>query len=273
MTSSILSPYGYDNKRVVVTGGARGIGAALLERLAELGCKMVTVLDAETPSGPCDQFLRTDLSDPAAIDVAVDQIGDQVDALFNNAGVADTRPRQTVFAVNYLAVRRLTERLSAEMPPGSAIVNTASTAGSQWRERKALILDLLTIADWSQAVDWFEQHDDLGIAPYGFTKECVIMYTMWSARQLGARGIRINSVAPGPVDTPLLPDFRATMGDRVIEWSVSQGDGRFVHADDVACALAYLGGDGARSVTGSTMPVDRGFLASLEADQLDLSGL
>jgi NAD(P)-dependent dehydrogenase (short-subunit alcohol dehydrogenase family) len=268
-----MSACGYEGKRIVVTGGARGIGAALLTRLAELGCTMVTVLDTEAPSGPCDWFVRTDLSDPASIDAALDQIGDQIHVLFNNAGVADTSDRQTVFAVNYLAVRRLTDRISAQMQPGSAIVNTASTAGSQWRERKPIILDLLTIADWKEAARWFEANHDPEIAPYGFTKECVIIYTMWSARQFGARGIRINSVAPGPVDTPLLRDFRATMGDNVIDWSVLQGDGQIVHADDVACTLAFLGSDAARSISGAIVPIDRGFLASLEAEQLDLSGL
>jgi NAD(P)-dependent dehydrogenase (short-subunit alcohol dehydrogenase family) len=85
-------PYHYDGKTVVVTGAATGVGAALIELLAELGAASVTVLDIKEPSGPHDRFLQTDLSDPAAVDAAIAAIDGPVDVLFNNAGVADTLP-------------------------------------------------------------------------------------------------------------------------------------------------------------------------------------
>ena len=104
------NPFSYEGKRVVVTGAATGVGAALLDVLADLGAAHVTVLDVKAPTGPHQTFLPTDLSDPAAVDAAVAAIDGPVDALFNNAGVADTLPRETVFKVNFLALRTLSAR-------------------------------------------------------------------------------------------------------------------------------------------------------------------
>jgi NAD(P)-dependent dehydrogenase (short-subunit alcohol dehydrogenase family) len=273
LIEAMSGPFHYDNRRAVVTGGAKGIGAALLVRLAELGATAVTVLDLERPTGPHDQFIRTDLSDPLQVDGAAQEIADPICSLFNNAGVAGTAPRDTVFAVNFLAMRRLIARLTDRLVGGGAIVNTASIAGSGWPNRLDVILGLLEIEDWTEAAAWFASRDDLGDDPYGFTKECAQVYTMWSGRTLASRGVRINAVAPGPVDTGLLPDFRATMTDTLIDWTVSQGDGRMVTADDVACVLAFLGSDASRSLNGTIIPIDRGFLAAGTTGQLDLTAL
>ncbi|HMF03478.1 MAG TPA: SDR family NAD(P)-dependent oxidoreductase, partial [Acidimicrobiia bacterium] len=97
-------PFRYRNRRVVVTGAAHGVGAALLEVLAELDVAHVSVLDVEAPSGPHHAFLATDLSDHDSVRTALEDIQRPVHALFNNAGVADTQPPHTVLSINYLAV-------------------------------------------------------------------------------------------------------------------------------------------------------------------------
>ena len=86
------NPFSYENKRVVVTGAATGVGAGLLEVLDEQGVEHVTVLDIKAPSGPHTTFLETNLSDKTAVDAAIAAIEGPVHALFNNAGVADTSP-------------------------------------------------------------------------------------------------------------------------------------------------------------------------------------
>jgi NAD(P)-dependent dehydrogenase (short-subunit alcohol dehydrogenase family) len=267
----VTGAFRYDGHRVVVTGGAKGIGAALLVRLAEMGAPPVTVIDLEQPDGPHDRFIAADLSDPVQVDGALAQVEGPVSALFNNAGVADTSPRGTVFAVNFLALRRLTAGLADQLANGGAVVNTSSIAGTGWLGRLELIRTLMDLEDWAAAAAWFDAQEELGVEPYGFSKECSQVYTVWSARALAARGVRINAAAPGPVDTGLLPDFRATMTDLVIDWSVDQGDGRIVSADDVACVLAFLGSDASRSLNGTVIPVDRGFMAAGAMGQLDLT--
>ena len=126
------NPFSFQGKRCVVTGAATGVGAALIELLAELGAAHVSVLDVRKPAGPCQRFLETDLSDKKAVDRAISALEGPVHALFNNAGVAATQPPRTVLAVNVLALRRLSEGLFERMPAGAAIVNTASIAGGRW---------------------------------------------------------------------------------------------------------------------------------------------
>src|SRR5437660_1247791 len=105
------NPFSYSNKRVVVTGAASGVGAALLELLDEIGAPEVTVLDRLTPRGPHARFIETDLADKSAVTAAIAAIEGPVDVLFNNAGVAATQPPRVVLGVNYLALRSLSEGL------------------------------------------------------------------------------------------------------------------------------------------------------------------
>ena len=137
----------------------------------------MTVLDIKAPTGPHETFLQTDLSDVRAVDAAIAAIDGPVDVLFNNAGVADTLPPETVFKVNVLALRRLTEALIDRIPEGGAVVNTASTAGDQWPTHLEMITELMGIEGWDEALAWYDGRD-LGVEPYFFSKECVQVYTM-----------------------------------------------------------------------------------------------
>jgi NAD(P)-dependent dehydrogenase (short-subunit alcohol dehydrogenase family) len=268
----VPDPYRYDDKRVVVTGAATGVGAALIELLAELGAAHVTVLDLKQPTGPHHQFLQTDLSNPNAVDAALGQLDAPIDALFNNAGVADTLPPGTVFSVNLLAVRRLSEGLLERINPGGAIVNTASIAGGQWPSRLAEISELLAIDGWAEALEWIDTHE-VGVDMYSFTKECLQVYTMKSSRATIAREVRTNSVCPAPIDTPLLDDFRKTMTDALIDWTIQQANGRLVTPRGVATVLAFLGSEGAGFVNGVNVNVDAGFVSAMTTGQVDFASL
>src|SRR3954465_6496072 len=170
------NPFSYENKRVVVTGGATGVGAGLLEVLQEQGAPHLPALDLKGPSGPHTRFLRCDLSDQGAVVAAVSAIDGPVDVLFNNAGVADTLPPATVISVNYLALRALSEGLLPKMPDGGAIVNTASIAGGQWPTRLDMINEVLDLGgQWEATLAWLDSHD-IGTAPYFFSKELVQVY-------------------------------------------------------------------------------------------------
>ena len=272
------NPFGYEGRRVVVTGGASGVGAALLEVLAELDVDHVTVIDRNPPKGPHGAFVAADLSDESAVQGAAQHIDGPLHALFNNAGVADTQPPHTVLAVNYLALRSLSERLLDRMQEGSAIVNTASTAGNLWRKRSQAIDELLDIdiegdGGWSAATRWFDEHAaGLEQGPYNFSKEVVERYTMRASRNMVRRGVRMNAVCPGPIDTPLLPDFRATTSDKIIEWNIREMAGRAVSPREVALALAFLGSPAASYVNGVNLDIDGGFFAAIATGQVDYSG-
>jgi NAD(P)-dependent dehydrogenase (short-subunit alcohol dehydrogenase family) len=269
----VSTPFSYQDKRVVVTGGATGVGAALVDLLASLDAAHLTVLDVKEPGGPVDTFLPVDLSDPVAVDEAISALAGPVDSLFNNAGVAATLPARVVMSVNYLALRDLSRRLLDRIPPGGAIVNTASIAGGQWPARVGEITELIGVEGWTESLAWLDAHAELLGDPYSFSKECVQVYTMRSSRSTMARGVRTNSVCPAPIDTPLLPEFRATMTDKLIDWTVEQCGGRIATPVDVARVLAFLGSDAAGYVNGVNLPVDAGFTAAMTTGQLDLGAL
>ena len=263
----------YENKVVVVTGAASGVGAVLVEQLHGAGAARIIALDTKRCSGPVDQTIPVDLADSLAVNEALSRLPDSIDVLFNNAGVAATLPTDIVMAVNVLAPKKLIAGLQQRMPPGSAIVNTASTAGGGYPERLAEIQRFLAIDDWNAALDWVRAHPALTNNPYGFSKECTQVLTLQLAKTLGYRGIRINSICPGIIDTPLLNDFRTSMGEPIIDWMVSQSGGRRAAPSEVANVLTFLGSDAARYVSGTNMLVDNGFTAAILTNQADYSAM
>jgi NAD(P)-dependent dehydrogenase (short-subunit alcohol dehydrogenase family) len=270
--ANTANPFSYEGKRVVITGAYSGVGAALLELIAGLGVDHITVVDLKEPAGPANAFVQADLSDESAVDRAVAAIDGPVHVLFNNAGVAGTMPALTVMAVNYLAVRRLTEGLRDRMPEGAAVAITASIAGTQWPSHLAEIQELLAVDGWDDSLAWIDAHPDLFADAYALSKECMQVYTMMSARDAQQRGLRVNSVCPSPIDTPLLPDFRETMSDKTIDWCIDQS-GRVAQPRDIALVLAFLGSDASGFVNGVNLNVDLGFSAAMAMGQLDFGAL
>ncbi|MEM7098530.1 MAG: coniferyl-alcohol dehydrogenase [Pseudomonadota bacterium] len=270
--SSLLS---YAGKKVVITGAYSGIGASLVDLLRQAGAEHISVLDLKEPEVPVEQFIETDMGNPSSIDAAVQALksgGEGFDVLFNNAGVAATLPADVVMRVNILGLKRLTAALLSELKEGGAIVNTASIAGNRWPEHLAQISALLSIDSWDEGVAWVADNHELIADGYFFSKECVQVYTMQMAKEATARGLRINSVCPSPVDTPLLPAFRETMSDQIIDWSIDVGAGRVATAEDQARALLFLGSDLASYVNGINLLVDGGFTAALQMGQASAPG-
>jgi len=266
--------FDYTGKRVVVTGGATGIGAALIDLLRQHDVEHITVLDIKEPTASVDSFIRTDLSDPASVDAAIAALTGRIDVLFSNAGVAANAGVRTCMAVNVAASRRLADGLIDRIPEGGTIVFTASMAGNGWPAKLEHINTLLDIADWDEFLDWCEAHPEVVEDVYGFSKMCMQVYVMRASYASIRRGVRINSICPAPVDTPLMADFRESMGDKVIDWSVTvQGNGRMAVATDIAPPLVFMGSDAASFINGVNLLVDSGFTAAMTTGQADFSGL
>jgi NAD(P)-dependent dehydrogenase (short-subunit alcohol dehydrogenase family) len=261
----------YENKTVVVTGAATGVGAALIEKLRGAGAERIVAVDVKPCNGPVDDVVLADLSDPSAIDDAIRRLPLRIDVLISNAGVAATQSLPVVMGVNVLAPRRLISGLQDRMEPGSAVVITASTAGGGFMERLGQIVELLAIEDWNRALDWVHAHPELTQNSYGFSKECAQVLTLLFAAPLSKRGIRLNSVCPALIDTPLMIDFKESMGEPILDWMTSESGGRKATPGEIADALAFLGSDAASYINGTNLLVDNGFSASILTNQADYS--
>jgi NAD(P)-dependent dehydrogenase (short-subunit alcohol dehydrogenase family) len=266
----------YTGKKVVITGGSSGVGASLVELLAGLGAE-VTVMDRNDPpaslGSSIKQFIKVDLADPASIDAAVEQAPAVVDVLFNNAGIASTVAPRVVIAVNCLAVRRLSQKLLDRIPAGGAIVNTASMAGQGWQNHLAEINEFLDITDWDKALEWVDAHSELITDSYLFSKEIAQVLVIRSSHATMAKGVRTCSVCPGIIDTPLLVDFKATMGEQIVDWTIGQSTGNVITPKQVADVLAFLGSSAAALISGANVYADYGFTSDMATGQVDFSAL
>jgi NAD(P)-dependent dehydrogenase (short-subunit alcohol dehydrogenase family) len=258
-------PRDYDGRRVVVTGCASGIGAALVAPLVAMGAEVIG-LDVREPAADLAAdlaaFTRVDLSDPVSIDAAIAEIGGPVDRLFNVAGVSSgIRDPLRVVTINFLGTRHLTEALVPMMPSGSAIANVSSLAASRYRENAEVTLGLLATESMSEGVEWCREHPDaLADGGYRLSKEATILYGMAEVARLGAKGIRINCTAPGVTDTPILDQLRDAYGQEFLD-AFRTPIGRVAGPAEQASVLLFLNGAAASYVTGQVIWVDGGTVA------------
>ncbi len=251
----------YAGRRVVVTGCASGIGAALVDQLGGLGAHVVG-LDVRPPSTACNEFHHLDLSDPVSIDQAVEAVGGPVDALFNVAGVSSGIGNPLLMVtINFLGTRRFTEALLPSMVPGSAIANVSSLAAAGYRANAPVTTGLLGTATMSDGVAWCEAHPDaLADGGYRLSKEAIILYGMARVVALGARGIRINCTGPGVTDTPILDQLRSAYGPEFLD-SFRTPLGRVAGPEEQASVLLFLNSPAASYLTGQVIWVDGGTVA------------
>ncbi|MEU6644255.1 SDR family oxidoreductase [Saccharomonospora sp. NPDC046836] len=241
----------FDNKVALVTGGSRGIGAAVAVRLAEDGADVALTYQRGTDAaaavvekikamGRRAVALQADSADPEAVVAAVDQVAAQLgrlDILVNNAGAYHVAPVEELgqaefeetIAVNVRAPFVASKAAIKHMQDGGRIINI----GSNVAERVVFP----------------------GLSLYALSKSALIGLTKGLARELGARGITVNQINPGPIDTDLNPasgPFAATAAGFTAL-------GRYGVPAEIAATVAHLAGDGGAYLTGATIAVDGGF--------------
>lgn len=254
-------------RKVVVTGAASGIGQATAMRLVDEGASVIAV--DVNPTGLTREH-RADLSDPDQIDRVVAELPDRIHGLCNVAGMPPSAPPWAVLAVNAKGLQRLTEQLVPKLADGASIVNVASSAGMGWANSVDLLEEFDEIPFHRSALEDFAARHALreGGRSYSFSKEFVMTWTMRKRWEWRERGIRMNAVSPGPVETPILPDFVATLerAPRVMEIM-----DRPARPEDIAPVIAFLLTDEAAWFRGCNLPIDGGLTSHLlmEAHGLD----
>lgn len=253
---SLFDAFAFRGNRVLVVGGATGMGNATARLALDAGAEVV-VMDY----APCDipdvTAIRVNLAEKASIDAAVGECGGRVDALFACAGVADG---PGIERINFIGHRHLIERLRAQgmLRRGSAIGFISSAAGLAWRSNMLQLNEFLDIADFEAASAWAVDH---GCAHYMFTKQAVCAYVAREAMQFLSDGIRINAICPGPTDTPLAQANKEIWLDFGADYREQVGVSAATPAEQ-AYPLLFLCSDAASVVNGITLVTDSGYLSA-----------
>ncbi len=243
--------YDFNGKVALVTGGSRGMGAAMLEAFAAAGAACIVNhypsdadrKDAEALAarlGGSARVMAADVSDYASVEALMKRIKDELgglDVLVNNAGILKDRTLRKMTSDEWHAVMRTNldgvfhgTKLGAEvMRDGGRIVNVASIAG----------------------IVGFH-----GQANYAAAKAGVIALTKVSAKELARRGITVNAVAPGVIRTPMLDALKP----EVLESYIAQIPvGRLGEPKDVAHAVLFLASEESGYITGQVLPITGGW--------------
>src|SRR6202521_4980810 len=240
-------------KVALVTGGSRGIGAAISKRLAADGASVAityakdasaasAVVKAIELGGGKAVAIQADAADAKAVKAAVEKAVatfGRLDILVNNAGTAIPKSFEEttleemdrVLDINVRGVFAATQTALKHMNEGGRIIMIGSAVGER------------AVAP--------------GLVPYAATKGAVKMFTQALSREVGKRGITVNNIQPGPIDTDLNP----ASGDWAVPQKAATALDRYGSPDEVAAMAAFLAGSESSYVTGANLTVDGGMNA------------
>src|SRR6476661_4335900 len=240
-------------KVALVTGGSRGIGAAIAKRLAKDGASVAityakdagaasAVVKAIERGGGKALAIQADAADIEAVKSAVEKTVakfGRLDVLVNNAGTAIPKTFEEttmedmnrVIDINVRGILATTQAALKHMKSGGRIISIGSAVGE-----RVLVP---------------------GLVAYSATKGAVKIFTQALSRELGSRGITVNNVQPGPIDTDLNP----ASGDWAVPQKAATALDRYGRVDEIAAAVAFIAGPESSYMTGSNLTVDGGMNA------------
>jgi 3-oxoacyl-[acyl-carrier protein] reductase len=239
-----------NNRVALVTGGSRGIGAAIAKRLAADGANVAitytkganaaaSVVKEIERTGRKAIAIQADATDAGAVEAAVEKtiatLG-QLDVLVNNAGTAISKKFEEttleeidhMLSLNVRGALVATQAALKYMKNGGRIIMIGSSVG--------------------------ERNMTPGLAAYSATKGAIKMFTQGLSREVGDRGITVNNVQPGPIDTDLNP----AAGDWAAPQKANTALNRYGTVDEVAALVAFVAGPEAAYITGANLTVDGG---------------
>jgi len=242
-----------EGKVALITGGSRGIGAAIAKRLAADGANVAitytksadaaaSVVKEIERAGRKAIAIQADAADADAVKAAVEKTVTtfgRLDILVNNAGTAVPKKFEEttleeldrLMDINVRGVFVATQAALKHMKSGGRIISIGSAVG--------------------------ERALTPGLVPYSATKGAVKMFTQGLSREVASRGITVNNVQPGPIDT----DTNPATGEWAVPQKAFTALGRYGHVDEVAALVAFVAGPESSYITGANLTVDGGMMA------------
>jgi len=238
------------NKVALVTGGSRGIGAAIAKRLAADGASVAITYAKDAGAaeavvkaiGRKAIAIQADAADAEAVRAAVERTVatfGRLDVLVNNAGTAIPKPFEEatleemnrVLDINIRGVFAATQAALKHLKDGGRIIMIGSAVGER------------AVAP--------------GLVPYAATKGAVKMFTQALSREVGSRGITVNNIQPGPIDTDLNP----ASGDWAVPQKAATALNRYGQVEEIAAMVAFVASPESAYITGANLTVDGGMNA------------
>jgi 3-oxoacyl-[acyl-carrier protein] reductase len=242
-----------EGKTALITGGSRGIGAAIAKRLAADGASVAityakdasaaaAVVKAIELDGGKAVAIQADAANVEAVKAAVEKTVatfGQLDVLVNNAGTAIPKTFEEttleemdrVIDINIRGTLAVTQAALKHMTSGGRIISIGSAVG--------------------------ERVQVPGLVAYSATKGAVKIFTQGLSREVGSRGITVNNIQPGPIDTDLNP----ASGDWAVPQKAATALDRYGRVDEIAAAVSFIAGPESSYMTGSNITVDGGMNA------------
>ena len=249
------------DKTIVVTGCSSGIGKETARLVKKLGGDVLGV-DVNKTDDYVDELYIADMSDRRTIKALVQALPTRIDGIANIAGLPPTAPARLVLLVNLVGLKYFTELMIPKLNDGASIVNLASLAGFGWPHAIDAVKASYDL-EFEDVDDFIVKHNvgNEGGRSYFFSKEALVVWTMKNRWTWRDRNIRMNSVSPGPVDTPILKDFVETLGERAEEdMKVMDRPGL---PTDIAPIVTFLLSDMTHWIRGTNIPSDGGMSSHL----------
>ena len=257
----------------LITGAASGIGLATARLLSEQGWEVIGLDRSDPPAAlVVADWVVCDLARPAEIDRAIDRLGTgSFEAIVFSAGMAGVGAIDQVLRTNFISVRRMMRALASRVADGGAITLVSSGAGWRWLESLEDLVAVITAPDDEEALSRAAALCSSPAHAYNRSKELLCAMAAYDCLRHWPRRVRLNSVSPGSVATPLIADFTSSMGSVAMDFS-RRTVGRDGTPEEIAEVIAFLSESGARWINGTDLKVDGGLVGALSSGAVHFAG-